>query len=254
MTEALSIVRRLRTIVREMRTKLEEPRGAIEPSNVLFGQTRRRVLGLLFGHPERTFYLRQIVRQTGSAQGAVQQELATLTRAGLLRRTVQGRQVHFQANRDATIFPELQALVLKTAGLVEVLREALAPLGDQIRVAFVFGSAARGELRGDSDIDLFVIGAVAFDLVAPALIPPEERLGRDVNPTVYPPDEFRAKVRDGHHFVTRVLREPRLYVIGDSNELEGLGAERLGDLAQPERGRDPRSAGSRRPRPGRQHR
>ena len=253
-TEVLQIVRRLRTIVREMRTKLEEPRGAIEPSNVLFGKTRRRVLGLLFGHPERTFYLRQIVRQTGSAQGAVQQELKTLTRAGLLRRTVQGRQVHFQANRDATIFPELQALLLKTAGLVDVLREALAPLGDQIRVAFVFGSAARGELRGDSDIDLFVIGDAAFDLVAPALIPPEERLGRDVNPTVYPSDEFHAKVRDGHNFVTSVLREPRLYVIGDSNELEGLGTERLGDPAQPERERDPRPAGRRRARPGRQRR
>lgn len=237
-----------------MGTESEESRGALDPSNVLFGKTRRRVLGLLFGHPERSFYLRQIVRLTGSAQGAVQRELDRLSRAGLLRRTTQGRQVHFQANRDAATFSELWALLLKTAGLVDVLREALAPLGDQIRVAFVFGSAARGELRADSDVDLFVIGDAPFDVVAPALIPSQERLGRDVNPTVYPPAEFSAKVRDGHHFVTSVLRERHLYVIGDSNELEGLGAERLGDSAPAERERDPRPSGGRRPRSSRQRR
>lgn len=252
--DRLSSVRELSTIVLEMRTNSERSKGPLDASNVLFGKTRRRVLGLLFGHPERSFYLRQIVRQTGSAQGAVQQELDRLSRAGLLRRTTLGRQVHFQANRDAAVFPELHALLLKTAALVDILREALAPLGDQIRVAFVFGSAARGELRADSDVDLFVVGDAAFDIVAPALIPAQERLGRDVNPTVYPPAEFLAKVGSGHHFVTSVLREERLFVIGDPNELEGLGAERLGDSAPPERERDPRPAGRRGPRPGRQRR
>lgn len=252
--DRLSSVRELSTIVLEMRTNSEESKGPLDASNVLFGKTRRRVLGLLFGHPERSFYLRQIVRLTGSAQGAVQQELDRLSRAGLLRRTPQGRQVYFQANREAAVFPELQALLLKTASLVDILREALAPLGDQIRVAFVFGSAARGELRADSDVDLFVVGDAAFDIVAPALIPAQERLGRDVNPTVYPPAEFLAKVGSGHHFVTSVLREERLFVIGDPNELEGLGAERLGDSAPPERERDPRPAGRRGPRPGRQRR
>jgi len=231
----LTIVREARTIVLEMRTKRGRSREAIEPSAVLFGKTRRRVLGLLFGHPDRTLYLRQIVRQTGSAQGAVQQELETLTRAGLLRRTPQGRQVHFQARRDSPVFPELQSLLLKTVGLVDPLREALGPLEGQVLAAFVFGSAARGELRNDSDIDLFVVGDAGFDVVAKALVPAQERLGRDVNPTVYPPAEFRRKVRNGHHFVTSVLREPRLDVIGGSNELEGLGAQRLGDRPRPQR-------------------
>ena len=218
-----------------MSTKAVDPQRTSEPSSVLFGKTRRRVLGLLFGHPEQTYYLRQIVRLTGSAQGAVQQELAKLTRAGLLRRTAQGRTVHFQANRDSPIFPELQTLLLKTAGLVDVIREALAPLEDRIRAAFVFGSAARGELRNESDVDLFVVGDVSFDAVAHALGPAQERLGRDVNPTVYPPAEFRRTVEDRHHFVPNVLREPRLDVIGGSDELEGLGAQRLGNRPQPER-------------------
>jgi len=206
----------------------------IEPGTVLFGKTRRRVLGLLLGHPDKAFYFRQIVRQTGAAHGAVQRELTTLTRAGLIQRSVQGRQVYFQANRESPIFPELKALFIKTAGVVDVLRESLAPLADRIRVAFVFGSAARGELLANSDIDLFIIGDVPFDAIATALVPPQERLGRDVNPTVYPPAEFREKVCHGHHFVTSILREPHLYVIRGLNELEGLGAERLADSAQRE--------------------
>jgi predicted nucleotidyltransferase len=212
-----------------MSTRSDESREVLDVSSVLFGQTRRRVLGLLFGHPERSFYLREVVRLTGSALGAVQRELERLWRSGLLTRSVQGRQVYFQANQDAAVFPELQALLVKTAGVVDVLRESLAPLGERIAVAFVFGSAARGRMRADSDVDLFVIGDAPFDTVAPALIPAQERLGRDVNPTVYPPAEFRAKVRARHAFVSNVLREPRLYVIGDDRELEGLGAKRLGD-------------------------
>ena len=101
-----------------------------------------------------------------------------------------------------------------------MLRDALAPLDDQIRAAFVFGSAARGELRNESDIDLLVVGDAGFDAVANALAPAQERLGRDVKPTVYPLAEFRRKVEDRHHFVTAVLREPRLDVIGGSTSLK----------------------------------
>src|SRR5262245_56672399 len=104
-----------------------------EPGSVLFGQTRLRVLGWLFGHPDQAFYLRQIVRQTGAAHGAVQRELATLTRAGLLERTAEGRQVYFQANRGSPIFPELQALLMKTNGAVDVVRQVLATWDDRIR-------------------------------------------------------------------------------------------------------------------------
>ena len=131
-----------------------------DPGAVLFGQTRRRVLAWLLGHADEAFYLRQIVRQTGAAHGAVQRELSALTSAGILQRTVAGRQVYFQANRDSPIFPELRSLLLKTTGAVDVLREALAPLADRIVLAFVFGSVARGDLRNDSDIDLLVVGEV----------------------------------------------------------------------------------------------
>jgi len=204
-------------------------------ASVLFGQTRRRVLGWLLGHPSEAFYLRQIVRHTGAAHGAVQRELASLTRAGVLRRTVQGRQVYFQANRESPVFPELQSLLLKTTGAADVLREALAPLADSIVAAFVFGSAARGELRSASDIDLLVVGDAPFAEVAEALAEAQERLGRDINPTVYPVAEFRSKIHDGHHFLTSVLREPHLFIMGGADELGGLGAERLAESSQHER-------------------
>lgn len=223
-----------------MRTKPRVLREKRDPASVLFGQTRRRVLGWLLGHPEQAFYLRQIVRQTGAAQGAVQRELAALTGAGLLRRSVQGRQVYFQANRESPIFAELQSIFLKTAGVADILRGALAPLADRIVIAFIFGSAARGEMHSDSDIDLLVVGDVPFTAVADALAEAQKQIGRDVNPTVYPAAEFRAKIRGDHHFVTSVLREPHLFLIGGQNELDGVGAERLADGPSDKRKRDSR--------------
>jgi predicted nucleotidyltransferase len=220
-------------------------------ATVLFGRTRRRVLGWLLGHPTEAFYLRQIVRQAGVGQGAVQRELDLLTRAGLLRRTVQGRQVYFRANDESPIFPELQALFLKTAGVGDVLREALRPMAKRVLVAFVFGSAARGELRPNSDIDLLVVGDLPFDSVAHALAEAQRQLGRDVNPTVYSPGEFREKLRAGHHFLTSVLEAPRIFVVGGSDELARLGTERLGDGPPNQPRGNPRSTRRRRARPRR---
>jgi uncharacterized protein len=235
-----------------MSTKGQPAEGPREPATVLFGRTRRRVLGWLLGHPDEPFYLRQIVRHAGAGQGAVQRELDLLTRAGLLRRSVRGRQVYFQANRESPLFPDLQAIFLKTAGVADVLREALAPVADRVRVAFVFGSAARGELRVGSDIDLLIVGDVPFESVAHALADAQARLGRDVNPTVYPPREFVTKVRAGQHFLTTVVDAPHVFVVGGPDELARLGAKRLADSSPNEPGRSSRSAGGGRARSRRQ--
>jgi predicted nucleotidyltransferase len=192
---------------------------ALDPAAVLFGSTRRRVLGWLLGHADEAYYLRELVRHTGGAVGAVQRELEQLTAAGLVRREVRGNQVYFQANQKAAIFPELQGLFAKTAGLVDILREALIPLADRVHAAFVFGSAARGELHSSSDIDLLLVGDTSFGDVITAIQPAEKRLGRDVNPTVFSVDEFRAKFEAKHHFLTRVLAEPKMFVIGEGDQL-----------------------------------
>jgi predicted nucleotidyltransferase len=152
------------------------------------------------------------------------------------------------------VFPELRSIFAKTAGLADVLREALAPLADRGLVAFVFGSAARGELRATSDIDLVIVGDVEFATVVAALAQAQEQLRRDVNPSVYPPAEFRDKLARGHHFLTAVLREPRVFIIGGDDELVRMGAKRLARQAPDEPPRDPRPAPGRRARSRRQRR
>jgi predicted nucleotidyltransferase len=198
----------------------------LDPAALLFGSTRRRVLGWLLGHADEAYYLRELVRHTGGAVGAVQRELEQLTAAGLVRREVRGNQVYFQANQKAAIFPELQGLFAKTAGLVDILREALMPLADRLRAAFIFGSAARGELRASSDIDLLVVGEASVGDIGMAVRDAEKRLGRDVNPTVYSLDEFQATVRAKQHFLTTVLAEPKIFVVGGENDLGDLVTKR----------------------------
>jgi predicted nucleotidyltransferase len=251
---ALSIVLDSGTIVLTMGTNSSPGALGGELARVLFGQTRQRVLGWMYAHPDEAFYLRQIVRQTGGAHGAIQRELQALTSAGLLRREARGRHVYFQANRDSPIFLELQSILAKTVGLVDLLREALSPLSDKVRVAFVFGSAARNELRSGSDMDVVVIGDVTFAEVVAALGSAQERLGREVNPTVYSASEFREKVRVGHHFLTTVLSEPMLFLVGGPDELGRLGAKRVAEGASDERDRDPRSPRRGRARSPRQRR
>ena len=199
--------------------------AALDPATVLFGSTRRRVLGWLLGHPDEAYYLRELVRHIGGAVGAVQRELELLTASGLVRREVRGNQVYFQANQKAAIFPELQGLFAKTVGLVDILRQSLMPLAERIRAAFVFGSTARGELHASSDVDLLVIDDVSFGDVIAVIQAAEKRLGRDVNPTVFSEDEFRTKVLAKHHFVTSVLAQPKMFVLGEDDDLRPRGAK-----------------------------
>jgi predicted nucleotidyltransferase len=208
------------------------------------------VLGWLLGHADEAYYLRELVRYTGGAVGAVQRELEQLTAAGLVRREVRGKQVYFQANQHAAIFPELRGLFAKTSGLVDILREALMPLADRIRVAFVFGSAPRGELHAASDVDLMVVGDTSFGDVITVIQGAEKRLGRDLNPTVYSVDEFRAKAEAKHHFLTTVLAEPKMFVLGDEGELRPVQAK-PGQEQDAARSKRPPSSQPKRHRPQR---
>jgi len=190
----------------------------------LFGRTRLAVLALLYGHADRAFYLSEIIRAVGAGRGAVQRELEGLTRAGLLRRTLQGKQVYFQANADSPVFADLKGLIVKTAGVVDVIQAALAPLADGVRLALIYGSIARGEETAASDIDVLVIGKVSLFDVVSALVGAQEALRREVNPAVFPLAEFKKKVRSGDPFLTTVVKGPKLFVIGGERELAELAA------------------------------
>jgi DNA-binding transcriptional ArsR family regulator len=193
-------------------------------SRLLFGSTRREVLALLLGRPDERFYLREIVRAVGGGSGAVQRELKQLTDAGLVTRATRGNHVYFSANRDAPIFPELSAIVEKTAGAVDVLRGVLAPLlrEGRIDVALIFGSVATGRQTAASDVDLLLVGDVTLSDVVPLVRAAEARLGREVNPSVYSTSEFAEKARRGSAFLKRIQARPKLFVVGDERELERL--------------------------------
>lgn len=199
--------------------------------SALFSKNRRAVLALLFCHPDQPYYLRQIVRACGGGVGAVQRELGQLAAAGIIRRTVRHKQVYFQADETCPVFEELKGIVVKTTGVADVLRSALAPLADRIAVAFLFGSVARGQQRRASDVDLAVVGDIGFSEVVERLARPQEQLAREVNPVVYSPEEFRSRVLAGHHFLSRVLKEDKIFLFGGEDELARLAAQRLADGA-----------------------
>ena len=196
-------------------------------AEALFGKTRRRVLTLLYARPDKSFYLRQITREAGTGIGAVQRELDRLTRAGVVTRDPQGNQVHFRANPDSPVFEELHGLMKKTTGLADVVRSALVKLEQKIAVAFVFGSVAKGSHSTYSDVDLLIVGDVGLRDIIPLLSPAQDQLGREVNPTVYRPEEFRSLSENDNHFLRRVLREPRIVLLGNEDELGRLAGQSL---------------------------
>ena len=218
-------------ILRDVDT--EPKNGTIEPKMgadsvdyigpALFSRGRRELLTLLFSNAEKSFYLRQIVRELGIGQGVVQRELSRLSDAGLITRTRIGSQVHYQANHESPVFTELKSLMVKTTGLAEVLREGLSTVADQIDVAFVFGSFARSEGRARSDVDVMVVGKVSFGEAVSALQPAQKRIGREVNPAVFSAEEYRARRKSKDRFVQTVLNSPKLFLIGGEHELKRLG-------------------------------
>jgi len=217
----LSIVRRSRTIVRDMRTA----RGQV--IDWLFPRVRKRVLSLLLARPGQRWHLRDVARQTACSLAAVRRELKGLAACGVVTETRDGNRTYFQANRLCPVHGELAALLRKTSGLADVLREALAALGEAVRVAFVYGSEARRQARPGSDVDVMIIGSAAFADAVSALAGAEEALGREVNPTVYGPEEFARKAHGRHHFVRSVLDGEKLFVVGGPDELERLAKERV---------------------------
>jgi predicted nucleotidyltransferase len=197
-----------------------------DPATFLFGSYRRKVLGLLLLHPGAHFHLREIARATHTQPGTVRRELSLLTRAGVIERDVQGNQIRFRANESYPIYEELRSILKKTTGVADQLRAALAPLTSSILAAFIYGSVASGQERPNSDIDLMIIGTVKFEDVIRLIHPYQEELRREINPHVYTVAEFNCKTREDNSFIARILKLPKISVIGDPDELGKFGEDR----------------------------
>src|SRR5690554_929367 len=182
--------------------------------DALFTKTQQRLLAILYGRPDQSFYLNELVRLAQIGQNSVVRELAKLTESGLVIMTPYGNQHHYQANQDNPIFQELCSLVQKTFGIREILQTALAPLADQVEQAFVYGSVAKGEAHAASDVDVMLIGNdLSYSGIMELLAPAEQQLQRTINPTVYSPAEFEQRIKEQQSFVTRVLEQPRLELV-----------------------------------------
>ena len=191
-------------------------------SSLLFSEYRRRVLGLLLLNPDSTYHVRELARLTGTSAGTLHKELTKLTQGGVLRRQEVGNQVRYSANRDCPIFEELASILRKTSGLVDVLASALSGVEKNLALAFVFGSVARGEQQSNSDVDVMLVGSLSFADAVQVLHPAQATLQREINPVVYSLDEFRRRAASDDSFVREVLAKPKLFMVGNENELRKL--------------------------------
>ncbi len=219
-------------------------------SDILFGQIRGSVLALLYGSADKAFYLRQIARHVQGSTGAVRRELEKLVAVDLIVRKSIGTHVFYQVNQRNPVFAEMRALVNKTVGIFSILRSALDPVAGRIGLVFIYGSVARQEEQAGSDIDLMIIGDIALDDILSCLPDAEKKVGRTVNPTVYSTQEFRAKFKAGNHFLNAVVRGPKVFLIGNEDELGTMAGIRVVKAGAQQRKRNQSIAGHHRAKLG----
>ena len=192
--------------------------GRTTLADALFTSTQQKVLGLLFGQPDRSFFVTQIMELAKSGRGAVQRELQRLESAGLVSIQMHGNQKHYQANRESPLFEELCGIVRKTVGLEEPLRAAVESLPGTVYLALIYGSVAKRADTSASDIDLLIVAdELTLENVYAALSPAEQLLDRKVNPTLYTSEEFNQRRARANSFLKRVMEGPVIVLSGSIN-------------------------------------
>jgi len=193
---------------------------AISLSNALFSKVQQRVLALIFGQPDRSFYTSEIMRNVRSGTGAVERELSRLQRSGLVSVERIGNQKHYRANQRCPIFAEVQSLVVKTVALTEPLQRSLEPCAANIKTAFVYGSVAKGMDTARSDIDLMIIGDdLNYSELYTALQNVESGLGRKISPMFLSPNDWRRKASEKGSFIGKVSASPKIFIFGSEEDL-----------------------------------
>ena len=191
-------------------------------AEILSSKVRAEIFRLLFGIQKRELHVREIERQAGLSIATVRQELQKLVQMQLLITRRDGNRLYYRANTEHPLFPDIRTIVLKTSGMVEVLKRALNKKG--IRIAFIFGSIAQNQEGARSDVDLIVIGKVSLRSLSNWLSNVTEEIGRDINPHILSAVEFKKRKKEGDHFLSTVLNSPRLFIIGNEDELAAVGS------------------------------
>jgi uncharacterized protein len=188
--------------------------------DALFTKTQQAILKLLYTHPEKSFYTKEILRLTGMGVATIKRELDRMERASVLKKFKIGNQLHYQANTDCPIYSELITIADKTFGLNDTMKLALEPLAHKIVWAFIFGSIASEKETPWSDIDLMIIGTLDFFAVAIAVNNAQHLLGREINPKIYTPQEWKNLLKEKTGFIKSVLQKPKINIIGDGHEFK----------------------------------
>lgn len=197
--------------------------SSISIGDALFTKTQQRVLGLLYGKPDKSYYTNEIVRWADMGRGTIRRELDRLVSADLITVYHEGNQHHYQANPESPVYSELLGIVRKTFGVADVISAALMSFDEQILFAFIYGSLAKSTDAKSSDIDLMLVGeGLVYSDVMDVLIPLEENLKRTINPTIYNASEFKAKLAQGSSFLNRVVEQPKLWVKGNEDDIRAL--------------------------------
>jgi len=189
---------------------------------VLFPGTKRKILALFFLNPDQEYYFSEVVRLTDTRQGVIQRELKTLAEAGILNAEKRGRQKFYAVNRKHPIFRDLRNIIFKTFGIIDQLKDALKPLEKRIKIAFVYGSLARGDEDASSDIDLFIVGSAPLDEIVSILSGTEDTIGREINPNLFSKTEFKKKYSEKNHFIRSIMKSEKEFIIGTEDELRRL--------------------------------
>ena len=194
--------------------------------DALFTKTQQKVLGLLFGKPDKSFYTNEIMRWVDMGRGTVSRELERLVGADLLFVTKEGNQNHYQANTNNPVYSELVSIVKKSFGISDEIKQALLPFDEDIEIAFIYGSISKGGETAASDVDLMLVGkGLIYGDIIERLLPVEEALQRAINPTLYEKADFVAKFKEGNSFVTRVMEQPKIMIKGVINDFGKPGKD-----------------------------
>jgi predicted nucleotidyltransferase len=190
-------------------------------SKILTSRVRAEIFRLLFGLVEKELHLREIERRSGLTAETIRRDLKKLIKLDLVKTRQDGNRLYYCANKEHPIYLQIHLLVLKTAGLVEVLQKVLER--DGIKMAFIFGSVASGTERAASDIDLMVVGDIGLRKLTGWLAGVSQEIGREINPHIMKPAEFQRRREERDHFLSQVLASPKLFVVGREDDLTAMG-------------------------------
>jgi len=179
---------------------------------------RQDLLALFFTNPSRRYYLRELERILQYSAGSIRRELLKFQKDNLFRTQRTANLLYYSVNNEHPLYTELESIIFKTIGVPATLKKIISSL-DRIQAAFIYGEFASRQSKASGDIDIMIIGDPDLSLLFTEIARVEKKLDRDMNVTVYTPDEFRSKKKEGKAFVIDLLINPKIMLCSSEHDL-----------------------------------